>query len=135
MTKKESEVLDDVKKKLDNLTLVIVGNAEIGVKGLIERQAEDDKYWQETRDSLRAINETLQSQIAFNEKQNKRYQETLEKLSDSNDRLQELEEFANTLKSLAKKPKRTLAILLTVFGTIAGIINWWQDIKAFFWPH
>jgi len=121
MTKKEAEILQELRDSVKELYTCIVGNEQIGITGIVQRQLQDEQEWKETHETLKEINQTLKNQVTVND--------------ELKERLETLEHFVLFFKSLGSVKKKTIAVIGGSIAALGTIINRWEQIKSAIWPH
>ncbi|MEM7298927.1 MAG: hypothetical protein AAF391_11750 [Bacteroidota bacterium] len=59
MTEKDAQQLQENGRKIDQLVLIIAGDAKMGVTGLVHAQKEDEKFKKRIEVTLTEMNQTL----------------------------------------------------------------------------
>jgi predicted phage-related endonuclease len=126
MTKEEKQRWDNLEKGVSEIRSALVGNTELGLRGLVERQQEDELFQQKVTGELHGIQASLR-------KVHSQQKSTTELQAQMDDRLKKVETFTEIFQMVWKslKPgKKTLAWLVGIIASIlSGLALIWQNFK------
>lgn len=129
MNKDDKERWDKLEAMANEIRVAIVGNADLGLKGLVERQADDEKFQAEIKQELTGIQSSLR-------KLHSQQKSTTELQTELDDRVKKVEVFSDTFQAIWKnlKPrKKTIAWIVGLIASlISGLAMKWEDISTFF---
>lgn len=118
MRQEERQLLEEYGKKLDRLLLIVAGDEEYGIKGLVQRQNEDEQWQKEINSDLKQIQTNQEKMFSS--------------LQNHAKRLVIVERFYKIIQNLSKIKKKTVALVVTIASIITGAVAFWEKIQQLF---
>ena len=116
--------LEEQGQHLSRLTTAILGDQDMGIQGLLQRQEEDERFKQEILDSTTNITTNQQKML---DRLDKHY-----KMINSNSiEIQSLKQFYGVWTSIGKMKRKTVIFLGGIASFITSLTVFWEKIKQF----
>jgi predicted PurR-regulated permease PerM len=135
MNAEDRKIQEDLSKTLKEIHTVLVGNEEYKIKGLLERQEDDEDFKREMIEEFKEFKSNQQktwNKIETNHKEiGERLEKHFGKIKEQEERISVLEKFQSLINRLSNLKKRTVAFIGTVFTILISIISYWEKVKQF----
>lgn len=113
----------DEKVRFDRIELVMFGDPQSNIIGLVEYQKGDNEKWSELQEILRSNRDILQK---IQEQNQQHYEMTLSQ----EERLKKIEIVFYAFGQLSRIKKRTLVVLGGAVTFLSGLAAWKEEIGA-----
>lgn len=124
MNEEDRKLFHEIKGDTKRLQVAIIGDPQMGLKGLVQRQDEDEENQKRILQELLNIKDNQQTIFSKLDHQS-------EQLNDHTDRIKILESFFKVWKRLGSIKKKTILIIGTLMATITSLIGFWEKIKSY----